>query len=407
MKILQVNVVYKTGSTGKIVHDLHNEFIKSGIKSIVCYGRGKNFNDPNIYKVSSEILAKFNALKSRITGVQYNGSFIATKKLINIINKEKPSIVHLHCINGNFVNIYKIIKYLKEKKIKTVLTLHAEFMYTANCGHSLECEKWKSGCGKCPNLWEATKSYFIDNTNRSWIKMKKAFENFEDITIVSVSPWLEKRAIQSPILSDKKHCIILNGIDTSKIFYPRKFEHLKMRHGLNKEKIILHVTADFKSNIKGGKYIMRLAESLKNQDIKIILIGNVDKDLKLADNIIDVGRVEDQNELASYYSMADLTVIASKRETFSMVCAESLSCGTPVVGFKAGAPEQIALHEYSEFVEYGNIEGLEKVVLDWIDKKNIFKNNISSNSIKIYSKKKMYNEYKKLYENILKDRRSI
>ena len=40
--------------------------------------------------------------------------------------------------------------------------------------------------------------------------------------------------------------------------------------------------------------------------------------------------------LAEYYSLVDVTVITSFHETFSMVVAESLSCGTPIVGFKAG-----------------------------------------------------------------------
>mgnify|MGYP000949492470 CR=1 FL=1 len=52
-----------------------------------------------------------------------------------------------------------------------------------------------------------------------------------------------------------------------------------------------------------------------------------------------------------------------------MVCAESLSCGTPVVGFKAGGPESIGLADYCEFVEYPNLDKLQDCVMNWIDKK--------------------------------------
>ena len=41
-----------------------------------------------------------------------------------------------------------------------------------------------------------------------------------------------------------------------------------------------------------------------------------------------------------------------------MVTAESLCCGTPVVGFKAGGPESIAIEQYSHFVEQGNINAI-------------------------------------------------
>lgn len=402
VKVLQVNCVYKKGSTGKIVYDIHKTLQKHNIESVICYGRGKKEFEENVYKVSSEILGKFNNVKSRFTGLQYGGSYLGTKKLINIIKKENPDVVHLHCINGFFVNIYKLIDFLKKNKIKTVLTLHAEFMHTANCGHAYDCEKWKVGCGKCPRLREVTNSYFFDRTNESWNKMKDVFEGFDELIVTSVSPWLEERAKESPILKDKMHLTILNGIDTEKIFYPREVNILRKKHNIKNEKIILHVTADFNREIKGGKYIIDLAKRMTNDNVKFIVIGNRYKNIELPSNIIDVGVILDQNKLAAYYSMADLTVIASKRETFSMVCAESLSCGTPVVGFKAGAPEQISLNEYSEFITYGDIEQLEHKVKKWINRKCELRNKISSLGRKTYSKEKMIEIYMGCYKELSK-----
>lgn len=129
----------------------------------------------------------------------------STNRLISVIKKEKPDIVHLQCINGYFVNIYRLINWLKKNNIKTVVTLHAEFMYTANCGHAFECEKWKTGCGKCPRLKRETKSLFIDGTAYSWRKMKKAFDGFknENLVITSVSLWLMERQVQHRYLKVK------------------------------------------------------------------------------------------------------------------------------------------------------------------------------------------------------------
>lgn len=398
VKVLQVNCVYKKGSTGKIVFDIHDCLRKEGIESIICYGRGQNENEKDVYKISSEIISKFNNIKSRITGMQYNGSYLATRKLINIIKSENPEVVHLHCLNGFFVNIYKIINFLKENNISTILTLHAEFMHTANCGHAYDCDKWKMGCGNCPRLREATNSYLFDRTNKSWSKMKAAFEGFDDLIVTSVSPWLEDRAKQSPILKDKKHLTILNGIDTERTFYPRETEYLIKKHNINDEKIILHVTANFCSEIKGGKYIIDLAKSMSDENVKFIVIGNKDKRIGLPSNIIDVGIVLDQNELATYYSMADVTVITSKRETFSMICAESLACGTPVVGFKAGAPEQISLREYSEFVDYGNLQGLKSKIINLLYNKNSSKDDLLIQAKNKYSKENMFERYINIYE---------
>lgn len=405
MKVIQVNGAYKEGSTGQIVYNIHNFLMKHGHESIVCYGRGMYFNDEHVYKISSEFGAKLNVLWGRIFGIQYGGCILSTNKLIRIIKRENPDVVHLHCINGSTVNIYRIIRWLKKNRIKTVVTLHAEFFYTGSCEHAFDCEKWLTGCGNCPQLWKATKSYFFDTTHLAWIKMNKAFSGFyKNLIVVSVSSWLSERAIKSPILRDKQHYVVENGIDTGEIFHYIVAEEMKKKLKLTNEKVILHVTANFTSNVdslKGGWYILELAKRLLDKNIKVIVIGSRDPDLKHPENIINIGRVENQKELAAYYSMADLCVIASKRETYSLVCAESLSCGTPVVGFKAGGPETISLNEYSEFVEYGDIDSFEKVVLKWIDVKSTgISKSLAVRAGKTYSKEKMDFEYLKLYTSL-------
>ena len=362
MKVLQVNCVYGKGSTGKITADLHKALLEQGVESVVCYGRGEKVNEPYVYQTCGELYSKLNNLWSRVTGVMYGGCFVSTNRLIGIIKKEKPDVVHLQCINGYFVNIYRLITWLKKSGIKTVLTLHAEFMFTANCGYAVDCERWKTGCGHCPRRKKETKSWLLDGTARSFRKMKRAFDGFDDnLTITSVSPWLMERAKQSPILAGKKHCVIQNGLDTA-VFYPRDAADLKGQYGLGDKPILFHATAAFNddpTHIKGGHYILKLAERLKDEPIHVVVAaGETAPGLNVPSNVTLLGRVADQNRLAEWYSVADATVIASRRETFSMICAESLCCGTPMVGFKAGGPESISLPQYSSFVNYGDVEGL-------------------------------------------------
>lgn len=403
MKVLQVNCVYNSGSTGKIMYDIHSELERKGYESVICYGRGKKTKDINVYKTCGELYSKVNNLISRITGIMYGGCFFSTKKLISIIKKEKPDIVHLHCINGYFVNIYKLISWLKKNNINTVLTLHAEFMYTANCGHAYECNKWKTGCGNCPRFKRETKSIFFDNTAQSFKKMKNAFDGFDDrLIITSVSPWLMERAKLSPILKDKKHCVVLNGLDTN-IFKVYDNQYIKDKYNIKDEKVIFHATAFFSddaNHIKGGRFIIELANRLKSENVKILVAGAYKPGIKVPDNLVLLGSVHDQTELARLYSAADITVIASKRETFSMICAESLCCGTPIVGFKAGGPESIAIKEYSKFCEYGNVDELEKITDRFLNQK-ISPNDVSRVSKLAYSGEKMGQDYFETYLNIL------
>ncbi|TVY07217.1 glycosyltransferase [Paenibacillus cremeus] len=403
MKVMQVNVVYKKGSTGKIVYDLHQQLINDCYESVVCYGRGEDIQEESVYKTAPEFVMKMQSLRSRITGYAYSGCKISTRKLINIIETENPNIVHLHCLNGYFVNIYKLLEFLKWKNIKTVLTLHAEFMYTAGCGYSLECEKWKTGCGICPELnRERAKTWIFDRSAEEWSMMSKAFNGFNNLIIVPVSEWVGNRVKQSPFLKDKNISVITNGIDTINTFMPTSYFELKKKHGIKDEKVILHITPNFLNPLKGGQYVLMIAEKFKTDNVKIIIVGFNGPTDNLPKNIIPVKHTHNQIELAAYYSMADLTLLTSKRETFSMVCAESLSCGTPIVGFEAGAPETISIKKYSEFVTYGNLNALENALKKWLYLKEEFGNSIYLEASEIYSKELMYQKYKELYEGLIK-----
>lgn len=400
MKVLQVNNVYKKGSTGKITYDIHSELLNQGIESVVCYGRGEKINEPHVYKTCGEVYSKINHLLSEFAGVMYGGCFFSTNKLIKIIKKEKPDVVHLQCINGYFVNIYRLVSWLKKHDIKTVLTLHAEFMYTANCGHALDCDKWQTGCGHCPRRKQETKSFFIDGTHKSWMKMKKAFDGFNDnLVVTSVSPWLMERAKLSPILNDKKHEVVLNGVNTD-VFHFYDTSELRSQMGLTGVKVIFHATPSFDDNIKslkGGYYVLKLAEKMLDENVKFVVAGNHPDGLKVPFNVILLGKVSDQELLAKYYSMADVTLLTSKKETFSMVTAESLCCGTPVVGFKAGAPEQISIPEYSSFVDFGDLESLHEEMKKFLAE-SFLKIDIALTSNCKYAKQTMTENYLKIYE---------
>ncbi len=397
MKILQINCVYNSGSTGKIVYDLHNELKASGMESIVCFGRGKDPKEENIYKVCSDIHCKINSLWSRITGIMYGGCLISTDKLFRIIKREKPDIVHLHCLNGYFVNIYRLITFLKNNNYKTVLTLHAEFMYTANCGHALECDKWKTGCGKCPRLRSETKSWFIDGTAKSWKKMKRAFQGFDKnkIKIIAVSNWIKTRAEESGIFKNLEVQTIYNGIDISCFCNIDKFsakEKVIKKYNISKgKKIVLHITPDFNTPVKGGKYFLELMEKL-DQDYIGIVVG---KNSPSTHNIVPIAYISDKTELAEIYAAADVFVITSICDNYPTVCLEANCCGTPVVGFDVGGVKETISGSMGKVVLPYNIELLKNEVEDW--SKNRFSPLQIDNCLKKNSEKRMFTQYMNIY----------
>lgn len=404
MKILHVNISAVSGSTGKIVNDISTALFKSGDEVIVCYGTDDMIDQPGFYKFCSTLERALNALCSRFTGVIYGDYLsLSTWKLIRKIRSESPDIVHLHCLNGFIVDIYRLLAFLAKSRIKVVLTLHAEFMYTGNCSHSFECEKWMAGgCHHCHRFKQITKSLF-DRTSYSWKRMRDSISMFDsdNLAIVSVSPWLNMRAQKARHLRKFINEVIPNGVDIN-VFRFKKIIRQNYTDILSGNRsICLHVTASFshdETDNKGGNHLINLAE--RNPEILFLVAANYSERLpKLPSNIHFMGRVVSQDVLADLYNLSDLTIVTSRRETFSMVVAESLCCGTPVLGFNAGGPESIAIKDYCSFVEYGDIDGLELQMHRMLDN-HWDSSTISIHAQKVYSSERMADVYRELYNRM-------
>ena len=401
MRIVSINSVYAVGSTGKILQNLHAFLHEHEAESIVFYGRGKKLNIENIKKISTETEAYVHSFLSRMSGVDFDYSFFATNKLLDSLRKIKPDVVHLHCLNGHFVNVYKLLKYLKEHDIPTVLTLHAEIMHTAGCEHAYECEKWKSECYNCSKIRGRLSQYFRDDARTCFDKLKISYSGFDKLVVVGVSDWLTDRAKQSAVFQkvSPRFLTINNGVNSKIYFYRGNKEEICVRWAIPARKVVLHVTPNFLHPLKGGQYVLDLAKRMP-ETIFVIVGYNGELKSKLPNNVITIKHTSNQRELAELYSMADLCLLTSKRETFSMVCAESLCCGTPIVGFKAGGPESIALHEYSNFVDYGNVDAL-MIKADEMLNKEYNKEDISQKAIERYSNETMCSKYLELYRTII------
>lgn len=398
MKIIQINCVYSKGSTGKITKDLHEGLLEKGVDSLVLYGRGYNSNDPRVKKICGELYARFNRVWSFVTGTMYGGCSFSTARIIRTIKKEKPDVVHLQCINGNFVNIYRLISWLKKNKIKTILTLHAEFMYTANCGYSFDCEKWKNGCGNCPRLKQETHSWLIDGTHRSWIKMRDAFDGFSTLQVVSCSNWIQTKSAQSPILAAFPNVVVHNGIDTNLFNYEKKPGDLNVlkKYGIPLDKkIVLHVTPGFFNEIKGGSFFRELSQILPG-NYQCVVVGCSGSDAK---GIVHIPYTQDQSELAAIYRSASVFVITSKRDNYPTVCLEANCCGIPVVGFNVGGVKETIYPSMGEVVNYGDIIALRNKTIYW---SNVQPQEKTKNACLIENgKRRMIEDYLALYKKAL------
>jgi glycosyltransferase involved in cell wall biosynthesis len=152
MRILQINTVANSGSTGRIAEEIGNILIKNGHESYIAFGRGNRPSNSNLIKIGTQKDIYQHGLATLLLDKHGLASKKATARFIETIDKLKPDLIGLHNIHGYFLNYPLLFKFIKEKNIPVVWTFHDCWPFTGHCSYfeSVGCEKWKTHCEKCP-----------------------------------------------------------------------------------------------------------------------------------------------------------------------------------------------------------------------------------------------------------------
>ena len=337
MRVAQINVTCGKGSTGKICESISRCLDEQGIENKVFFASGDcGFENGIAY--SNTFLTKINALLSRVFGNYGFNAHLVTRRLIRKLKRFSPDVVHLHNLHGHNANLALLFRYLKKNKIRVVWTFHDCWAFTAYCPHFTvaKCDKWKTGCNRCPQVKGV--SWFFDRSKTVFNRKKKAILG-SDLTIVTPSQWLADLVKQS-FLKDCPVKVIHNGIDLS-VFKPTESD-FRERYRIPKEKYLVLGVAFGWGFKKGLDVFIELSKRLPEQ-YQIVLVGtNEQVDKQLPQNVISIHRTQNQTELAEIYTAADLFVNPTREENYPTVNMESLACGTPVLTFlTGGSPECI------------------------------------------------------------------
>lgn len=340
-KILIINSVLGVGSTGKIVLDIAKQYEKDGFDVKIAYGRKNASTGKEEYgiRIGNYIDVYYHAVYSRLTDKHGLASKRVTRRFLKWAEEYNPDVLWLHNIHGYYINYEELFEWIKSRpQMEVKWTLHDCWAFTGHCSYYtyVKCDKWKSGCGSCPQLDKYPKS-FIDNSKRNYIRKKKAFTGVSDLTIITPSNWL-KMQVENSFLSEYPLEVVYNRIDT-RIFKPT-LSNFKEDYGIQNKKIILGV-ANIWEQRKGLDDIIKLSQMLDAEKYSVVLVGLNVKQVKRIQkmklsNLIPLQRTESVIQLAQIYTAADIFVNPTYEDNFPTVNLEAEACGTPVITYDTG-----------------------------------------------------------------------
>lgn len=399
-KLLQINSVANSGSTGKIAENIGKLAISQGWESYIAYGRGNPTSASHLIPIGNKWDMYIHGIQSRLFDNHGLASKNATRKLIEEIKRISPDIIHLHNIHGYYLNYEVLFEYLATINTPVVWTLHDCWTFTGHCAYfdMANCDKWQNGCIGCDAKHLYPESYVFNRSSNNYNKKRSSFLSLSNITLVPVSYWLSG-LLEKSFLSKLKKKVINNGIDLN-IFRPLSDGK---KHGHDKFMII--GVANIWEERKGLSDFIRL-RSLLSDEYSITLIGLSDKQIRdLPVGIIGVTQTNGVEELVEYYNAADVLVNPTFEDNLPTVNIESLACGTPVITYKTGGSPEIISEETGIVVEKGDVAGI-KLAIETI--KNNTKSHYSAacrqRAVERYNKDDRFEEYIKLYDSLLQQR---
>jgi glycosyltransferase involved in cell wall biosynthesis len=255
-------------------------------------------------------------------------------------------LVHCYNLHGGYFDL-RALEWLSRQR-PVVLDLRDAWLLSGHCAHSFDCERWKVGCGECPDL-KIYPSIRRDATAFNWKRKQEIFSRSR-LFVATPSQWMMSKALSSmlaPAILDSR--VIPTGVDLT-IFYPA--EKSRVRSNLNiaqNTKVLLFAANGIRRNRWKDYPTMRaavtlLAEQLRGETVLFLALGETAPPEQIGPSayLRFVPHLKNTAEVACYFQAADVYLHAAAADTFPRSVLEALACGTPVVATNVGGiPEQV------------------------------------------------------------------
>jgi glycosyltransferase involved in cell wall biosynthesis len=336
MRILHIHTSdYSGGGGGAIaMYRLHLGIRDAGFDSkILCANKTLQSFDSTAILRSKRLESLLRKVTSRLglNHIHATSSFRIKENKAYL----DADVLNLHSFRSHFS--YLALPSLTKNK-PTVFTLHDMWPFTGHCAVSYDCDRWKSGCERCPYL-DAPPALRRDGARVEW-KLKDWVYRHSNLTIVTLSRRQTAQVEQSMLNRFPIHHIP-NGVDT-RIYKPLDPEQCRSVLGIPPgKKVIMFAALNMSQSWKGSNLLLEALQSLPKSlkaDTVLLLIGNRGGATTAAVDMqaLDLGYISNDRLKVACYSAADLFVHPTRADTLPLVLQESMACGTPMVSFATG-----------------------------------------------------------------------
>lgn len=369
LKIVQVHSADSGGGAEATARLHHEELRRLGYASRFLVARRK-LGGPGVEQIEfvrgpKGILRTTRWLERR-TGLQYLYS-PAYRQLLKRLPGE-CDVVHLHSLHGaeGYADIGPVAAL--SRRCAVVMTIHDLWPVTGHCGYPMDCERWRTGCGRCPDL-QRYPAVPRDATRLNWWRKRVAFRSAR-LHLIVPSQWVAEQLRASPILGHLPATVVPAPVEIE-TFRPGDGDAARRSLNLPPGGRIVLLAAQSLSNVyKGTKEGIAALNRVEHRDLFVVAIGH-DAEAVLRQCRapgIAVGYQAAPAALAKYYRAADVLLMPSRCETFGMVAAEALACGTPAAAFAAGGLTDVLGHdEGGLLVPAGDVAALAGAVQRLLD----------------------------------------
>ena len=255
------------------------------------------------------------------------------------LTPSRPDILHCHNLHGGYFDLRELPRLAG--RIPTILNLRDAWLLSGHCAFSLECDRWKFGCGKCPDLtlYPAVRR---DATAHNWKRKRDVFKQSR-VYVATPSQWLMDRVQAShlaPAIIESR--VIPNGVDNT-IFLPGEKAAARAELGIAPgARVLMFAANGIRTNVwkdyTALREALRVIGSAGDAGNTILLaVGETAPPERVgAAEIRFVPFQSDSASLVRHYRAADIYVHAARVESFGNTLLEARACGLPTVATAVG-----------------------------------------------------------------------